>query len=317
MDSIAQLAATKGYPILALLVFLEAIGFPIPASIAMLIAGGTSVRGPLSLGQVIAVSTGALLAGDLIMYTLGRLTGWWLLGVLCRLSLNPESCILNSADSFYKRGRSVLVVAKFLPGISTMSTPLAGSMNIPLSQFLALDLAGALLYVCVYSVAGYVFSDFLSVIQRGVSTVGSALGIVIAVGVVAWIGNRLRLWLKSRKGEPVELVHPHEIQDWDAVEILDVRSHGYYDSGSLRIKGSRRLEPNALQCQASTVARDKDVVLYCTCVKEATAVHVARGLRNRGIGVKVLAGGLRAWQKAGMPVEPVPVGEVVPLPKFS
>ncbi len=317
MDSIAQLAATKGYPILALVVFLEAIGIPIPASIAMLLAGAASVKGPLHLTQVIAVSTGALLAGDLLMYTLGRLTGWWLLGILCRLSLNPESCILSSADSFYKRGRSVLLVAKFLPGVGTMATPLAGSMNMPLSQFFALDLGGALLYVSVYSVAGYVFSDFLSVIQRGVSTVGTALGILVAVGVVLWIGNRIRIWLGSRKGEPVELVAPHEIQDWENVEILDVRSHGYYDSGSMRIKGSRRLEPNALQCQASTVSRQKEVVLYCTCVKEATAVQVARGLRQRGIAVKVLAGGLRAWQKAGMPIEPVPAGEVVPLPKFS
>ena len=80
---------------------------------------------------------------DTLMFLMGRYTGWWLLGILCRVSLNPESCILRSADSFYRRGRALLVMAKFIPGINTMAPPLAGCMNMRFTQFLRLDLAGA------------------------------------------------------------------------------------------------------------------------------------------------------------------------------
>jgi len=107
-----------------------------------------------------------MVAGDMLMFLMGRYTGWWLLGVLCRISLNPESCILRSADSFYRRGRTLLVVAKFIPGINTMAPPLAGCMNMPLLQFLALDLAGAALYTGSYFAVGFLFSDALGAITR-------------------------------------------------------------------------------------------------------------------------------------------------------
>ena len=97
---------------------------------------------------------------------MGRYTGWWLLGLLCRLSLNPESCILRSADSFYRRGRTVLVFAKFVPGVNTMAVPLAGSMNMRFAQFFGLDLAGASLYAAAYLSVGFIFSDALGTITK-------------------------------------------------------------------------------------------------------------------------------------------------------
>jgi len=62
---------------------------------------------------------------------------------LCRISVDPETCVLRAAESFYKRGRPALLVAKFVPGVSTMAAPLAGSMKMPFFQFLALDFLGA------------------------------------------------------------------------------------------------------------------------------------------------------------------------------
>src|SRR3954454_8995210 len=146
MESWLSGLAHHGYSILFAAVFLEAIGIPVPAALAMLIAGAAAASGALSLGMVAAITLSALILGDTIMFLLGRYTGWWLLSLLCRLSLNPESCILRSADSFYKRGRMLLVIAKFVPGINTMAPPLAGSMNMRLWQFLRLDSAGAVLY---------------------------------------------------------------------------------------------------------------------------------------------------------------------------
>src|SRR6185369_828103 len=143
MDFLLTGLAQHGYTILFAAVFLETIGLPIPAAIALLIAGGACARGTLSPPLALGGAFATMLAGDTLMFVLGRYTGWWLLGLLCRLSLNPESCILRSADSFYKRGRTLLVVAKFVPGINTMAPPLAGSMNMRWTQFVALDASGA------------------------------------------------------------------------------------------------------------------------------------------------------------------------------
>src|SRR6195256_6377192 len=126
--------AQHGYAILFAVVFLEAVGLPVPASLALLIAGGAAATGTLQPLYALVGSVLAMLAGDTLMFLLGRYTGLWLLGILCRISLNPEACILRSADSFYRRGRMLLVVAKFIPGVNTMAPPLAGCMNMPLLQ---------------------------------------------------------------------------------------------------------------------------------------------------------------------------------------
>src|SRR5690348_13169836 len=136
---ISDLAA-HGYWILFAAVFLEAIGLPLPAALALLIAGGASARGPLDTFYALGGAFAAMIAGDSLMYVLGRHTGWWLLGLVCPISLSPESCILRSADSFYRRGRAILLVAKFIPGINTMAPPLAGCMNMRFRQFIGLDL---------------------------------------------------------------------------------------------------------------------------------------------------------------------------------
>src|SRR5579862_6082587 len=167
MESWISQLALHGYSVLFAAVFLEAVGLPIPAALALLIAGGASARGSLQGSYALGGALSAMIAGDTLMFVMGRYAGWWLLGALCRISLNPESCILRSADSFYRRGRALLLVAKFIPGINTMAPPLAGSMNMPFLQFIRLDLVGATLYIVGYFSVGYVFSGALEVITRG------------------------------------------------------------------------------------------------------------------------------------------------------
>ena len=133
MGSWNSLLAQHGYSLLIATVFLEAVGIPVPAALALMIAGGAAARGVLQAPNAFGAALLAMLAGDTLMFLLGRYTGWWLLGILCRISLNPESCILRSADTFYRRGRTLLVIAKFIPGINTMAPPLAGSMNMRLA----------------------------------------------------------------------------------------------------------------------------------------------------------------------------------------
>ncbi len=85
----------------------------------------------------------------------------------------------------------------------------------------------------------------------------------------------------------------------------------------MRIRDSVRFEPSALDLMWETLPKDKEIVLYCTCFREATAVRVARVLAKRGVPSAVIKGGLGAWKKANLPLEPVPSSDVVMLPKFS
>ena len=317
MGTLANAIELHGYSILFAVVFLEAIGIPVPAALGLLIAGGAAARGTLNPQTCIACALSAMMLGDTLMYYLGKLTGWWLLNLLCRISLNPEACVMQSADSFYKRGRVLLTVAKFIPGINTMAPPLAGSMSMPAVQFVGLDFIGAILYTTAWFGGGFVFNGVLTSITRGYSAFGDVVTWAIVAGLLLWTGNRIRMWANMKKLPPVHMVKAEELAGaHDDVVVLDVRSHGYYEKGTTRIHGSARLEPNAISQFAEGLPKDKAIVLYCTCVREATSAQVARALVEKGLQVSVLEGGFRAWKKAGLPVEDVPDGEVVPLPKF-
>ena len=320
MESLLAGLSQHGYTILFAIVFLEAVGIPVPAALALLFAGGASAHGSIHLSLAAGSALLALILGDTLMFLLGRYTGWWLLGLLCRLSLNPESCILRSADSFYRRGRTVLLFAKFVPGINTMAPPLAGSMNMRFGQFIGLDLTGAFLYVAAYMTVGFLFSDALGTITKNYELFGRVASWILIAAVAGYLGFRAWTWRKTRRAQSVVFVSPAEAArgvSSDGAVIYDVRSHGYYDRKAARVRGSTRLEPNALHQLEGDIPAGKQVYLYCTCVREATSSRVAHDLMEKGVRVAVIKGGLRAWKKAGLPLEPVPKEEMTDLPVFD
>jgi membrane protein DedA with SNARE-associated domain/rhodanese-related sulfurtransferase len=318
MESWISNLAAHGYAILFTVVFLEAVGFPVPAALALLIAGGASATGSLQGAYVVLGAVAAMLAGDTLMFLVGRYAGWWLLGILCRISLNPESCILRSADSFYRRGRKLLIIAKFIPGINTMAPPLAGCMNMRLVQFIRLDLAGAALYTVAYFAVGFAFSGALQAITKGYRTFGRAVGGAVIALVAGYVALQLWRWIKERRLRPVSFAFPSEAAH--AVKagawIYDVRSHGYLDRKAMRITGSRRLDPHTLHPANEEFPAGQRVFVYCTCVREATSARVARELEQNGIRVAVIKGGLQAWKREGLPIEAVPPEEIAVLPAF-
>jgi membrane protein DedA with SNARE-associated domain/rhodanese-related sulfurtransferase len=323
MASWNSVLGQHGYLILVAIVFLESIGLPVPAALVLLIAGGAAAHGLLSIPNAVGAALLAMLAGDTLMFLLGRYTGWWLLGILCRISLNPESCILRSADTFYRRGRALLVIAKFIPGINTMAPPLAGSMGMRFATFLRLDFAGAALYVTSYFGVGFVFSGALGSVTRGYDAAGRIVGWIVITLIVGYLMFRTWLWLRGRALGAVPFTSPAEAsrEISAGASVYDVRSHGYFDAKATRIRGSRRLDPNALHQPEVTMPDVGAVYVYCTCVRQATSTRVARELQKmfsgRGMSVIVIRGGLSAWRKAGLPTEPVPRAEMAALPIFE
>jgi membrane protein DedA with SNARE-associated domain/rhodanese-related sulfurtransferase len=289
-----------------------------------LVAGGAAAAAGTLYGPAVALfAVAAMLSADSLLYILGRHMGWTILKFLCQVSVDPEGCVLRSAESFYKRGRLTLLIDKFIPGVSTMAAPLAGSMKMRFSQFLGLDFLGASLYALSYGAIGFIFRDFVAKIVSGFRAAGHAVEIVIIIALIAFIGYRISLYWKQRADRVVPRVEVQilaaKLQKEGPGKILlaDVRSHGYYSAGAVRIPGSIRVEPNNLSAEIALFPRDKDIYLYCTCQKEATSRSVAHLLREWGFQAFVIVGGLAAWRKAGNPLETVPETDVVHLPTFS
>ena len=318
-----------GYAVTALVLFLACCGLPLPLSVVLLVAGAAAHGGSLNLGLVIAVASVAALSGDGLLYYLGgRYTGWWLLAGLCRVSMNPETCIFSSANAFYKRGPNTLLVAKFIPGLSTIAAPLAGSLNMRPWRFLRLDAAGVILYVSAWTLAGFVFARFLRDLVGWITRVGhvtTVLFLVVVAFYVIWLAVN---WVRDTRFTNVERVHVDELLESmrtatheKLVVIADVRSHGYYDPGMKRIKNSIRVEPSRLKEELVALREfmqpECEIYLYCSCSHEATSVRVAKMLERENCSTKVIQGGLKAWVKAGGPTEPVPAGDVEHLPKFD
>jgi membrane protein DedA with SNARE-associated domain len=270
MSEIASLLERHGYAVLALIVFLEAVGVPVPAALALVAAGTASAWHHLRPEMVVIIALSAMLLGDTLLFNLGRHSGWALLGFLCRIALNPESCILRSAETFYRRGRTTLLFAKFIPGINTLAPPLAGSMRMGFGQFLRLDFVGAFLYTLAYAGFGYLFSGVIVSLAERAKTVGRAVEWLLLFVLIGYLAYRVDLYWRHRKYRVVPRVQVEELArrlssgEASRMTVADVRSHGYYDPGATRIKGSIRLEPNNLGATVKEWPRDKEIYLYCT-----------------------------------------------------
>lgn len=271
MREILQLINRYGYSIIFANVFLEAVGLPLPAVPVLIASGAACALGSLTGWKVLVISLVAMLMGDSLLYLLGRKTGWWILGFLCRVSATPETCILRSAESFYKRGRATLVFAKFIPGINTMAPPLAGSLRMKARQFFSLDLMGSLIYILPFFALGYFLSEKIEEVVSGIHSVNQILLWAVLLLIVGYALYRIRVALKNRLYRAVPRVSVQELLERlsnpdmkDKVVLADARSHGYYDAGAKRIKGSIRLEPAQITEQLHQLPKDKEIYLYCT-----------------------------------------------------
>jgi membrane protein DedA with SNARE-associated domain len=259
-----------GHILIFAVVLAESLGLPVPAALALVAGGAAAASGVLNVTTLLLLAVVAMMLGDSLLYVLGRSMGWGLLGLLCKLSINPETCILRSAESFYKRGKITLLIAKFIPGVNTMAPPLAGSMKMRLDHFLRLDLAGASLYAIVYVAVGFLFRDFLASLMHGFQTAGRAVEGVTVIAFISYAVYRIWLYRKHAVYRVVPRVQVEELarklasEDKGKILLVDVRSHGYYDAEAARIRGSIRLEPNNLSEEIKTLPRDKDIYVYCT-----------------------------------------------------
>jgi membrane protein DedA with SNARE-associated domain len=325
---ILGIIAHHGYAVTALVLFFASAGVPLPISIVLLGAGAAS-HTALSLWVLIPLAWVAAVAGDSLLYCGGKYTGWWLLSGLCRMSPNPENCIFRSAEYFYRRGPKTLLFAKFLPGVSSMAAPLAGSLNMRYSRFVKMDAVGALAYVSSWTLVGYIFSRFINDIVLWVQRLGHAMAVCVLLAIAAYGTMYFVVHVRNRKYRMIERISASTLyerlqqkHDPDKLVIIaDVRSHGYYDPGGHRIKNSIRVEPSRLKEELKALREfmqpECEIYLYCSCIKDTTSVRIAHMLQQENCKTSVIEGGLKAWVKAGGEVEMVPASDIEHLPRFD
>ncbi len=265
MDDFALLVARYGLAAVFLFTFLENAGLPIPAFPVLMLAGAyASTRHAALLMVLVAAVAGALLA-DAIWYLVGRWKGKGVLTHLCRVSFNPDACLERAVDGFHRRMAATILFAKFLPGVNTIMPPLAGVSAVPVSVFLLLDLAGALLWAGAAVALGFAFGERIAETARGVQ---GMMGWLLLAGLAATVAWRIayRFWLVKRYSakrlEPEEL--HRRMRAGEEILILDLRRDDDYAASDRMVAGAVRVRPASFHRHAHHLPRDRDLVFYCT-----------------------------------------------------
>ena len=308
MTEAIQFLLEHGAWVLFWVVFVEQIGLPIPA-IPLLIAAGALVgSGNMSALTALLVPVAASLPPDLAWYYLGRVKGGPVLGFLCRLSLEPDSCVRSTENLFHQQGPRALLVAKFVPGFSTVAPPLAGIVGMRPATFLLYDTAGALLWAGLCAGVGALFSAQLEQLARLFDQAGGLLLALVALGFAGFIGYKFwhrRKFLRELRMAKISVDELKQRLDaGEPVTIVDVRHPVSLELDPDGIPGALNLLLEEIEHRHHEIPRDQDIVLYCTCPNEVSSARTALLLKKKGIHrVRPLEGGLDAWRDRKFPVE--------------
>jgi membrane protein DedA with SNARE-associated domain/rhodanese-related sulfurtransferase len=308
MTETSQFLLSHGPPLVFGAVFLEQMGIPMPAIPVLLAAGALSATGRFSPFLGVALTVLACVVADAFWFYLGRFRGSHVLRFLCRISLEPDSCVRRTENVFVRYGLRSVVVSKFIPGLGTVAPPLAGMFGISAVRFLLVDAIGALLYGGCFILLGYCFSNQIQRIATALAGIGgSALALMVALAT-AYIG--FRYWQRQRllrelRMARITVAELRRRQDaGEEVVILDLRSSAELEHDPSLIRGALHLPMDEIENRHHEIPRDRDVIVYCSCPNEVSSARVALALQRKGFTrVRPLLGGIDAWREQNYPTE--------------
>ena len=196
MSDILNFMARYGMLVLFAVVFIEQIGLPLPSPPFLLAAGALAGKGQMHALLALVVATLAATLADSIWFYLGRVRGSRVLKLLCRISLEPDSCVRRTEDVFVRHGMRGIVTAKFLPGLGTLMPPLAGMFKVAYRRFLLFDGLGSLLYVGCFIALGLWFSSQLQQFVDWLERLGRSAVVLLVSLLVAYIAFR---WIQRQR----------------------------------------------------------------------------------------------------------------------
>ena len=170
---------------------------------------GCHLRLALSPGWVAQLWVAALIASvlaDGVWYFAGRWYGYRVLSGLCRLSLNPGSCV-SQAESFFMRwGVWSLVFAKFVPGFAIVGPPIAGALGLPLFRFLSAAAVGAFLWAGGAMLLGYAIRVEVRWLMGAIDQHAGTVVAVVTGTVGAWLSCKLLRRLRFQRTKDVQFI---------------------------------------------------------------------------------------------------------------
>ena len=268
MESILPLLQQYGLLLVLVIVFIEQVGVPIPALPVLVVAGGIAAGGGLSVFAVFVAAMIGCLAGDAIWYAAGRARGHRILRLLCRVSMSPDTCVRQTDDFFGRWGVGALVIAKFVPGLSTIAPPLAGAMRLGAGTFLLFDGIGAAIWVAAGIVAGWLLHTQIEELLAWLARTGGYAALTIGAVLALWVAwkwwerHRFLAALRSARISVDELYRL--MAEGHEPIVLDVRTPSARLVDARMIPGSRFVDLNAPDRHLNDVPPHRDIIVYCS-----------------------------------------------------
>ncbi len=268
MHEFIEFLIQNGYWVLFVWVLGEQLGLPLPSIPLLLAAGALAGMDKLALGWAIALPLVACVLADLAWYELGKRRGGTVLKWLCRISLEPDSCVRRTEEAFSRNGSRSLAVAKFVPGLNTMAPPMAGMTGMSVARFLLLDVAGALLYIAGSVLVGYLFRNQIERAALYASRLGGFLFWLAVAALAAYIFKKYRQRQRFLNDIAIARITAEDLKaKLDAgedVTIVDLRHPLDFLPYPQTIGNAIRMSPDEIEARNAEIPRDRDVILYCT-----------------------------------------------------
>ncbi len=296
-----------GYAILFAWVLLEQIGLPVPSVPLLLTAGTLTATHRMHPAGALFCAVLACLVSDSAWFVLGGRYGGAMVKLLCRITLEPATCVRKTQTVFARDGARALLWAKFVPGLSAVAAPIAGQSGMPYYKFLLFDGAGSVLWAGSFLLLGRFFGDEIlhhALLLHYLSRFAVALFLALVLAFFVYRVTKQRRFLKrvaTSRLKPEELKEMLDLGETPF--IVDLRHPLDYLPDPRVLPGALRLSPDELQARREELPRDRDIILYCTCPSDASSAASALKLRRVGIErVRPLAGGFEAWKSLGFPL---------------
>jgi membrane protein DedA with SNARE-associated domain len=257
-----------GYTVLFGWVLIEQLGLPLPAIPLLLAAGALAGSGKMNLALAVSLVLFAVILADLFWYSLGRYRGGRILKLLCRISLEPDSCVRRTENLFVRHGARSLLIAKFIPGLNTAAPSLAGIFRMPIRRFMIFDTLGGFFWVVTFAGLGFVFSDQLEQIAVHALRWGGWLVVILGgsfAAYILWKYVQRRRFLRRLR---IARISPKELMDkliaGEDISIVDLRQPIDIAAFPQMIPGALRIAMEEIEERHGEIPRDRDVVLYCS-----------------------------------------------------
>jgi membrane protein DedA with SNARE-associated domain len=268
MEEMTGLLAQHGLALVFLNVLLTQAGVPLPAVPILVVAGAFVAQGQIALAPLLLASVVASLIGDTLWYAAGRLHGYRVLRALCRIAIEPDSCVKQTENIFERWGAPSLMLAKYVPGFATIAPPLAGAMRLAPLHFLAYSAVAALLWAGLPIALGVVFEAEVERALEWLEGMGIGALVVIGAVVVAYIGAKLTQRALLIRILRMMRIGAQELRELMARDprpvVLDVRSALARSLDPRRLPGAIAVDIESPQAALVSVPLDRDVVVYCS-----------------------------------------------------